>query len=65
MEQAQEDKVREPAEVWDMVAEERAETAVLEPAPAAHVFVPHAAKKQPTRWVCLVISSDAPNAGIP
>ncbi len=65
MEQDQKDKARELVEVWDKVAEERAVAAVLDPVPAAHVFVRHAAKKQHTRWVCLVISSDAPNAGIP
>ena len=65
MEQDQKDKAQEPAEVWGKVAEERAVAVALEPVPAAHVFVRHAGKKQHTRWVCLVISSDAPNAGIP
>jgi len=64
MEQAQEDKAQDPAKVCK-VAVERAVEVALEPVPAAHVFVRHAAKKQSTRWVCLVISSDAPNAEMP
>ena len=65
MEQDQRDKAREPAEVWDKEAEERAVAAVLEPVPVDTVYAPHVGRKQLTKLVRRAISNVALNVGIP
>lgn len=66
MEQALEDRAREPVEEWEEAEEEDGEgKVVLGPALAASASAPSAEKEHRIKWARLAMSSGVPNAAPP